>query len=106
LFTQSIDYILPDCFIGELIGNKDNNHKGWKNENIPDTGKKCQVLPDIGKEIKRNMRHGNRETLVKIIHPIIKDKFSHKYSQSEKKKVQTGQDPKNPVCQYFSEFYF
>jgi hypothetical protein len=60
------------------------------NKNIPDACKKGKVLPDIGKKIEGYMGHWNWEPFVKIVHPVVQDKFSHKYSQAEKKKIQTG----------------
>ena len=106
LFAQSIHNILSNGFVGELIGDEDDNDKSRKNKNIPDTGKECEVLPDVRKEIKRNMGHGYRKAFIETIDPVIKNKFSHEYSQAKKKKIQTGQYPENCVSEYLSEFYF
>ena len=52
------------------------------------------------------MRDRYRQMPVHIINNAVNHEFSHQYSENEKKKIETYQDPENLIGHYLFEFDF
>jgi hypothetical protein len=74
--------------MGEFIGDQYNDKDCRKEQYIPDTGKKSDVLPNFREEIYIHVRYRDRKVFVHVVDHVVDHEFGHDNSECKKHKIE------------------